>query len=126
MRFTTLRAVRELAACSDGDILSLLRQADEVQVPRGKLVAERGRPCAAFVVVVDGRLRSDCRLLGPGDSCGWDEMWERLPNGATVVAESDTRLLVMSHEQFRAVKGLPGIRPPAPQERQADRTSSAA
>lgn len=121
-----LRAVQELAACSDRDISSLLRYTDEVKVEREEVMAERGRQCAAFVVVMEGRLRSDCGLLGPGDSYGWNEMWERAPNHATVVAESDARILVVSHEQFRAVKGLSGIQPPAPQQRDVERTSSAA
>jgi hypothetical protein len=33
-------------------------------------------------------------------------MWERALNEETVVSESKTRLLVMGHAQFRAVKGL--------------------
>jgi CRP-like cAMP-binding protein len=114
-RFAALRAVRELAACSDGQISSLLRYTDEVAVSAGAVVAERGRLCAAFVVVLDGALRAGCDQLGPGDSTGWDAMWERSTNPATVVAERDSRLLVMSHGQFRAVKGA--MRPvelPAP------------
>jgi CRP-like cAMP-binding protein len=125
-RLDALRAVRELAACSDRDISSLLRYTDEVKVERGELMAERGRQCAAFVVVMEGRLRSDCGPLSPGDSHGWNEMWERAPNHATVVAETDARILVVSHEQFRAVKGLSGIQPPASHEGEAERTSSAA
>jgi len=35
-------------------------------------------------------------------------MWERSVNDLTLVAETDTRLLVMGHEQFRAVKGIAG------------------
>jgi CRP-like cAMP-binding protein len=44
--------------------------------------------------------------LTAGDSFGWDAMWEREPNSATVVVEADARLLVMSHAQFRAVKAI--------------------
>lgn len=110
-RFAALRAVRELAACSDGEISSLLRYTDEVAVSAGAIVAERGRLCSAFVVVLDGALRAGCDQLGPGDSVGWNAMWERSINQATVVAERDSRLLVMSHDQFRAVKGAT---PPVP------------
>lgn len=104
-RFQALRVVRELAACSDGQISSLLRYADEVGVSAGDVVARRGRPCTAFVVVLTGTLRAACDQLRPGDSFGWDAMWERTANPETVLADSDARLLVMSHEQFRAVKG---------------------
>ena len=104
-RFAALRAVRELAACSDRDIWSLMRFTDEVVVPAGDVVAQGGALCTAFVVVVRGTLCAGFCQLQPGDSFGWDAMWERTSNPNTVVAESDTRLLVMSHEQFRAVKG---------------------
>jgi CRP-like cAMP-binding protein len=105
-RFTALRAIRELASCSDKDIWSLLRYADEIRVPRGCQLAQQGRPCSEFVAVIEGALRAGSQVLGPGDSSGWDAMWERLPNRATITAECDVRLLVMSHEQFRAVKAL--------------------
>jgi len=104
-RFQALRAVRELAACSDGEISSLLRYTDEVAMSPGEVVAQGGQLCSAFVVVVQGTLCAGFRQLGPGDSFGWDAMWERSVNPATVVADSDARLLVMSHDQFRAVKG---------------------
>lgn len=117
-RFAGLRAVRELWASSDTEISSLLRYTDEVDVFAGDVVAERGRLCAAFVVVLQGTLQAGSCPLRPGDSFGWDAMWERTANPATVVVESDARLLVMSHDQFRAVKGLasggfklPGERP---------------
>ena len=105
-RIAALRAVGELAGCSDGEISSLLRYTDEVDVPAGTVVAVRERLCSAFVVVLEGSLQAGCAQLGPGDSFGWDAMWERTANLATVVAESDARLLVMSHDQFRAIKGL--------------------
>jgi len=104
-RFQALRAVRELAACSDGEISSLLRYTDEVEVSAGDLVAAGGQLCTAFVVVVQGTLCAGFCRLRPGESFGWDAMWERSVNAATVVADSEARLLVMSHDQFRAVKG---------------------
>lgn len=109
-RFAALRATRELAACSEQHLRSLLRYADEVAVPAGRLIAQQGRYCREFVVVVQGALavgsNGSRRLLNPGDSYGWDSMWERSVNEATVVVESDARLLVMSHDQFRAVKAV--------------------
>lgn len=109
-RFAALRAVRELASCSDREIWSLLRYADEVRPVAGDRVAEEGRPATEFVVVVDGTLQAashGCsQLLRPGEGFGWDAMWERSPNRATVTVEAQARLLVMSHEQFRAVKAL--------------------
>jgi len=104
-RFQALRAVRELSACSDGEISSLLKYTDEVEVSAGDVVAQGGRLCTAFVVVVQGTLCAGFCRLRPGESFGWDAMWERSVNPATVIAYSNARLLVMSHYQFRAAKG---------------------
>jgi len=84
---------------------------DEVVVPAGWRGAVEGRPCNEFLIVIEGRLRAvsargGCQTLEPGDTWGWNAMWERVVNDATVVAESDARLLVMGHAQFRAVKAV--------------------
>lgn len=73
-------------------------------------MAQEGHLCTAFVAVIEGTLCASFHgmstPLGPGDSYGWDAMWERSTNRATVTVEADARLLVMSHEQFRSVKAL--------------------
>jgi CRP-like cAMP-binding protein len=107
-RFAALRAVAELTPRSDADIWSLLAYADEVRLLAGDRVAQEGRLCSELVVVIEGTLRNRSHLVVPGETVGWDAMWERSVNPATVVAESDARLLVMSHDQFRAVKALVG------------------
>jgi CRP-like cAMP-binding protein len=83
---------------------------DEVCVPAGTLVAQEGRLCHEFVVVAAGQLES-CRhgratRLGPGDALGWEAMRDRGRNLASVHTVSPSRLLVMSHEQFRAAEAL--------------------
>ena len=109
-RFAALRATRELADTSDKDILSLLSSVDELRLPAGAAVAQAGRYCTELVVVMEGTLRAVsngiARRLGPGDSLGWAAMWDRSLNEATVVAESDVRLLVVGHAQFRAFKAV--------------------
>jgi CRP-like cAMP-binding protein len=76
-------------------------------VNAGRQLAREGQPCHQFLIVMEGRLctHSDDgarQTLRCGDSYGWSPMRERGVNDATVVAESDTRLLVMGHAQFRA------------------------
>jgi CRP-like cAMP-binding protein len=107
-RFAALRAVAELASCSDSAVRSLLAYADEVKVFAGDRVAQQGRYCTELAVVVEGILCGGSRLVGPGETVGWSEMWDRSTNPSTVAAETDARLLVMSHDQFRAVKALVG------------------
>jgi hypothetical protein len=107
-RFAALRAVRELESCTDSQIWSLLTHADEVRLLAGGGVAQEGHYCTELVVVIEGALCSGSHLVRPGQTVGWAEMWERSLNAATVTAETDARLLVMSHDQFRAVKALVG------------------
>jgi CRP-like cAMP-binding protein len=110
-RFAALRAVAELEPCTDSEIWSLLTHADEVRLFAGDRVAQEGLYCTEFVVVIEGTLCSRSHLVRPGETIGWEEMWERSTNPATVTAETDARLLVMSHDQFRAVKALVGRGP---------------
>jgi CRP-like cAMP-binding protein len=107
-RFAALRSVAELESCTDSEIWSLLTHADEVRLFAGDGVAQEGHYCNELVIVMEGALCSGRHLVGPGETAGWSEMWERSTNPATITAETDARLLVMSHDQFRAVKALVG------------------
>lgn len=114
-RFAELRAAAELAGYTDRELISLLPYFDETRLPAGRRLAFEGRPGTAYLVVAEGRLKAwssegECRTLQAGDSFGWNAMWERGLNEATVVVEADARLLVMGHAQFRALKAL-GRRP---------------
>ena len=87
-------------------VLVLRPHFDEVWVGAGEELAREGRLCHQFFVVVEGALetrRGDVRgELNAGDGFGWAAMRERGVNDAGVRALTDARLLVMSHEQFRA------------------------
>ena len=115
MRFAALRATRELADCSDKEIRSLLGSVDEIRLPTGTGVTLAGRYCTELVLVMEGTLQAvangTARRLGPGDSLGWAAMWDRSFNAATVVAESDVRLLVVGRSQFRAFKAVADRKP---------------
>jgi CRP-like cAMP-binding protein len=111
-RLATLRAIPELAGWPERSLRGLLPQFDEVTLPAGRLIALEGDPCTQLVIVLEGALSArslagDARLLRARDSSGWRAMWERGPNEATIVVESEARLLVMGHAQFRAVKAGP-------------------
>jgi CRP-like cAMP-binding protein len=105
-RFAALRAVAALELCTDSEIWSLLTHTDEVRLFAGDGIAQEGLYCNELVIVMEGTLCSGAHLVGPGDTIGWEAMWDRSTNPATVTAETDARLLVMSHDQFRAVKAL--------------------
>lgn len=110
-RLDTLRSTAELAGCTPAELRSLLPYVDEVTVPAGTSIAARGETCNQFVIVAEGRLRANSpddgwRSLGLGDTTGWTAMWEMAANDETVIAETEARLLVMGHAQFRAVKAI--------------------
>lgn len=112
-RLKALRSTAALAPYSDSQLRPLLQYVDEVVVKEGCQVAVEGQLCSQFLIVTEGRLRAASprgggHTLAAGDSWGWNEMWERSVNGATIVAETDARLLVMGHAQFRAVKAVAG------------------
>jgi CRP-like cAMP-binding protein len=115
-RLSVLRSVPELGGCSDSQLRTLLQHVDEVSVQRGCQVAREGRLCGQLVIVAAGRLRAITddgprQALKAGDTVGWTAMWERGLNDATVVAETDARLLAVSHAQFRAFQAI--TTPPA-------------
>src|SRR5262249_32930976 len=100
-----------LAHCSNSQLRSLLRYVDEVAVPAGCRPAAGGRPRSPFLIVTEGRLRTDSLPGGAHtptarDRWGGEGVWEPALNDATVVVESDARLLVMGHAQFRAAKAV--------------------
>ncbi len=109
-RLRALRATRELGYFSEAELQDLLPFIDELYVAAGAQLALEGRLCHEFVIVATGLLET-CRRgrpgkLGPGETLGWDAMRVRGLNDATVSAASAAHLLVMSHEQFRAVESL--------------------
>ena len=109
-RLHVLRSTRELRGFSNAELERLLPFFDEQLVAAGEQLALEGRLCHQFVIVASGLLEACHRgrpgVLGPGDSFGWQAMRERGVNDASVSATSAAKVLVMSHEQFRAAEGL--------------------
>ena len=109
-RLRALRATKELGGFSEAKLHSLLPHLDELCVAPGEQLAHEGRPCHQFLVVAIGlletRRQGRAGKLAPGDSFGWHAMHDRGVNDSSVSVLSPAHLLVMSHEQFRAVLGL--------------------
>jgi len=111
-RLRILRATRELARCTSGQLQELLPFIDDQCVPAGAELAREGSLCHEVLIVAGGLLethgRAGCTKLGPGETFGWNAMRNRGLNEATVVAASPAHVLVMSHQQFRAAEALTG------------------
>jgi CRP/FNR family transcriptional regulator, cyclic AMP receptor protein len=106
-----LKKVPLFAHCSPTSLESAAANTDEVDVAAGRTLIKQGEPSDTFYVLIDGEAdvaidgRSR-RKLGPGDFFGEISMLDRGPATATVTTTKPSRLMVMSHMQFRdAIKG---------------------
>jgi len=109
-RLRILLATKELAGFTATKLQDLLPFVDELCVPAGAELAREGQLCHQLLIVAEGLLATRGKRgsgrLGPGDTFGWTAMQDRGQNDATVEALSPAYVLVMSHQQFRAVEGL--------------------
>ena len=110
-----LKKVPLFAHCSPTSLESAAANTDEVDVVAGRTLIKQGEPSDTFYVllngeadvVIDGTSR---RKLGPGNFFGEISMLDRGPATATVTTTKPSRMMVMSHMQFRdAIKGNPDL-----------------
>jgi CRP-like cAMP-binding protein len=93
----------------------IARQADEVDVPAGKVLAQQGTFGDQFFVIEEGTaevVRDGERLgeLGPGDFFGEMALLDEDRRTATVTATTPMTLIVMTRASFRAVEaGMPHV-----------------
>jgi CRP/FNR family transcriptional regulator, cyclic AMP receptor protein len=106
-----LRGVSLFSACSDRELARIASLADEIEVPRGRVLIREGERGSEFFVVVDGRARATVRdrtrvaPLGPGSSFGEMSLLDQGQRSATVEAETDMHILVLDSRSFSALIG---------------------
>jgi CRP/FNR family cyclic AMP-dependent transcriptional regulator len=106
-----LRKVPLFAHCSASSLESAASNTDEVDVIAGRTLIRQGEPSDTFYVLLDGEADvaidgKSRRKMGPGDFFGEISMLDRGPATATVTTTRPSRMMVMSHMQFRdAIKG---------------------
>ena len=101
-----LAQVPLFAHCSKKDLEFIATRTDEVTAPAGTELTRQGRRGDAFYVLLDGQVDIEINgerrgTLMPGDFFGEISMLERGLASATVYTKSQTRLMAMSHAQFR-------------------------
>ena len=101
-----LSKVPLFATLSKHELEFVASRADEVDAPAGKFLTTQGEPGDTFYVLLDGEARVDIdgnlrRTLVPGDFFGEISMLDRGLGTATITTTKPSRLLVMSHAQFR-------------------------
>jgi CRP-like cAMP-binding protein len=103
------------SACTRKDLQVIGRASDEVTVPAGKALTEEGKAGHEFYLILDGEAsvrRKGRRIatLGAGQYFGELSLLDRGPRTATVVAESDLRLLVLGQREFNGILDeVPGL-----------------
>lgn len=105
-KIEALSKVPLFARCSRKELEFVVTRTDEVDLPAGRTLITQGRAADSFyllltgkaTVQVDGR---DRPALEPGSFFGEISMLDRGPATATVVTSGQSKLMVMSHAQFR-------------------------
>jgi CRP/FNR family transcriptional regulator, cyclic AMP receptor protein len=107
-RVDRLRTVPLFAGCTDKQLAFIATRVDEVDIPAGKTLAEKGHSGGEFFVIISGRAdvkRADgtSASMGPGDYFGEIALLDNGPRTATVTAASAMRCLVLAPRQFQDV-----------------------
>ena len=103
------------SACSKRDLQVIGRASDEVDVPAGKVLTEEGRQGHEFYLILDGqaavrRNGKKVATLGPGQYFGELSLLDKGPRSATVVSDTDMRLLVLGQREFNGtLDEVPGL-----------------
>lgn len=91
------------AACSTKELLLAASLVDEAIVPAGSVLTRQGTPGTQCFVIVQGEATATLdgiwlARLGPGDVVGEMALLDDQPRSATVVADSELRLLVLTRD----------------------------
>ncbi len=93
---------------SRSQLNQIARLADEIEAPAGKRLATAGETGLELFVIVEGHATVKNKggrtvRLGPGEFFGEMSLLDGGPRSATVEAESDIHLLVVSRREFWAL-----------------------
>jgi CRP-like cAMP-binding protein len=102
---TMLANVPLFAQVHGDDLAQLAMNCDEIDVTAGRVLATEGESGQEFFVIVDGTIGIDrggqhLRDLGAGDYFGELALLTKGPRTATATALTDSRLIVLTRQQF--------------------------
>ena len=110
-----LAEVPLFSAASRRDLQKIARASDEVAVKAGRVLVDEGRPGHEFFLILEGtasvrRKNRKVAELGPGQYFGELSLLDRGPRTATVVADTDMKVLVLGQREFLGVLDeVPGL-----------------
>ena len=91
--------------CTKGELNRIAALADEIEAPEGKVLTREGESGWEFFVVAAGtatarRGNRKVATIGPGSFFGEMALIDQGPRSATVTADTDMHLLVLSSRSF--------------------------
>jgi CRP/FNR family transcriptional regulator, cyclic AMP receptor protein len=110
-----LAAVPLFSALTKRDLQQVLQASDEIEVEPGRELITEGRVGHEFFLILEGQAevgRNGERIatLGPGDYFGELALLDHGPRSATVIAETDMKLVVLGQREFAGlVETVPGL-----------------
>ena len=104
----SLRRVSLFSSCSNKDLEKIAKAGDEVIMTAGSLVVDQGQTGREAFVILKGsatvrRNGKKVATLGPGSVVGELSLLDHGPRTASVVADTDCTMLVISQRQFLGV-----------------------
>ena len=102
-----LKELHLFARCSTKELRRIEALMTETRVPAGRVLTSYAEPGAEFFVVIEGTAtvwREGMRLetVGPGGFFGEQSLLVHGTRTATVIAETDMELFVLSQQEFRS------------------------
>jgi CRP-like cAMP-binding protein len=93
---------------STKDLRVIRKALEEVSVPPGRVLCEQGTIGREFFLIVEGKavVKKNNRktaTLGPGQYFGELALLDRRPRSASVISETDMKLLILGQRQFNGV-----------------------
>jgi len=103
-----LRNVPLFAACSNKELQTIARAADEIALPAGHALTDQGQTGREAFIIVTGqatvrRNGKKIATLGPGAVVGELSLLDHGPRTATVTTDTETTVLVIDQRHFLAV-----------------------
>ena len=100
-----LGKVQLFSACTKADLERISALTTEIDVSAGTVLIRAGEPGRECFVIEKGTARAElpdgaAKAMGPGEVFGELALLDQAPRSATVTAESDMRLLVLSSREF--------------------------
>ena len=111
----SLRRVALFSSCSTKDLEKIAKAGDEVKMDAGSVIVDQGQTGREAFVIIKGsatvkRNGKKVATLGAGSVVGELSLLDHGPRTATVVADTECTMLVISQRQFLAViDAIPAI-----------------